>query len=59
MFSLPGGWVFAHLSLPGGGVGGFKLKKISAVLKEKCRNFSICFIETGGSLKNRCSYAAP
>ena len=21
MFSLPGGWVFAHLSLPGGGVG--------------------------------------
>ena len=25
------------------------------VLNEKCRNFSICFKETGGSLKSRCS----
>ena len=33
---------------------GFELEKFSTVLKEKCRNFSICFKETGGSLKSRC-----
>ena len=36
---------------------GFELEKFSTVLKEKCRNFSICFKETGGSLKSRCSCA--
>ena len=50
-----GGRVFAQLSLPGGR--GFELQKFSAVLKEKCRNFSICFKETRGSLKTRCSCA--
>ena len=51
----PRGRVFAQLSLPGGR--GFELKKFSAVLKQQCRNFSICFKETGGSLKSRCSCA--
>ena len=37
---------------PGGR--GFELEKLSAVLKENCKNFSICFKETGGSLKSRC-----
>ena len=42
----------------GGGSRGFELEKFSAVLKEKSRNFSICFKETGGSLKGRwCSCA--
>ena len=50
-----GGRVFAQLSLPGSR--GFEFDKFSAVLKEKCRNFSICFKETGGSLKSRCSCA--
>ena len=36
---------------------GFELEKFSTVLKEKCRNFSICFKETGGSLKSKCSCA--
>ena len=40
-FLWPGGW-------------GFELKKFRTVLKEKCRNFSICFKETGISLKSRC-----
>ena len=43
-FLCPGGW-------------GFELVKFSSVLKEKCRNFLICFKETGGSLKIRCSCA--
>ena len=54
--------------LTGGGVGfspnflcpgdrDFGLEKFSTVPKEKCRNFSICFKETGGSLKSRCSCA--
>ena len=51
----PGDRVFAQLSLPGGR--GFELKKFSTVLKEKCRNFSNCFKETGGSSKGRCSSA--
>ena len=34
---------------------GFELKKFSTVLKEKCKNFSNCFKEAGGSLKSRCS----
>ena len=34
---------------------GFELEKFPAVLKGKCMNFSICFKETGGSLKSRCS----
>ena len=34
---------------------GFELEKVPTVLKEKYRNFSICFKETGGSLKSRCS----
>ena len=42
---------FAQLSLPGGR--GFELEKFFTVLKEKCRNFSICFEETGGSLKSQ------
>ena len=49
------GRVFAQLSLPGDR--GFELDKFSTVLKEKCRNFSICLKETGGSLKSRCSCA--
>ena len=36
------------------GVRSFEIEKFSAVLKEKCRNFSICFKETGGSLKSGC-----
>ena len=36
---------------------GFELEKFSTVLKEKCRNFSICFKETGSRLKSRCSCA--
>ena len=54
-FSLPGGRVFAQLSLPGGR--GLESEKFFTVLKEKCRNFSSCFEETGGSLKSRCSRA--
>ena len=53
--SLPGGSCFAQLSFPGGR--GLKLEKFSTVLKEKCKNFLICFKETGGSLKSRCSCA--
>ena len=51
-FSLPWARVFAQLSLLEGC--GFQLEKFPTVLKEKCRNFSICFKETGGSLKSRC-----
>ena len=40
---------------PGGR--GFELQKFSAVLNEECRNFSISFKETGGSLQSRCSCA--
>ena len=54
-FPLPWGQVFAQLLLPGGR--GFKLEKFSRVLKDKCRNFSICFKETGGSFKSRYSCA--
>ena len=56
MFPLPGGSGFrpTFFAL---GVGGFELEKFSTVLKEKCWNFSICFKETGGSLKSRCSCA--
>ena len=36
---------------------GFELEKFSTVLKEKYRDFWICFKETGGSLKSRCSCA--
>ena len=43
----PGGRVFAQHFLPEGR--GFELEKFSTVLKEKCRNFSICFKETRGS----------
>ena len=39
------------------GIGGFELEKFSTVLKEKCRNFSICFKETGDILKSSCSCA--
>ena len=49
----PRGRVLAQLSLPGGW--GFELDKFSPFLEEKCRNFSICFKETEGSLKSRCS----
>ena len=52
-FSLPEGRVFAQLSLPGGR--DFKLEKSPTILKEKCRNFSICFKETGDSLNIMCS----
>ena len=43
------------LFAPGGR--GFELEKSSTVPKEKCGNFSICFKETGGNLKSRCSCA--
>ena len=57
-YHCPGGRVFAQLSLQGGGGGsGFELEKFPTVLKEKCRNSSICFKETGGSFKSRCSCA--
>ena len=46
----PGIHMFPHP----GAVQGFELEKFSTVLKEKCRNFSICFKETEGSLKSRC-----
>ena len=36
--------VFAQFSLPGGQ--GFEFEKFSTVLKEKCRNVSICFKES-------------
>ena len=39
------------------GVRDFESEKFSAVFKDKCRSFSICFKETGGSLKSRCSSA--
>ena len=51
----PGGQVFAQLLCPGRR--GFEFEKFSAVLKEKCRNFSICFKETRGSFINKCSCA--
>ena len=50
-YLCPGGRVFANFR------SGFWIKKISLTLKKKCRNFSICFKETGGSLKSRCSCA--
>ena len=53
MFSLPGRRVFAQLSLLKG-----RRFELDKVLKEKCRNFSICFKEIGGSLKSMCSCAA-
>ena len=40
------------------GVRDFESEKFSAVFKDKRRSFSICFKETGGSLKSRCSCAA-
>ena len=43
------------LFAPGGR--GFESEKFSTVPKEKCGNFSICFKETGGSLKSSCSRA--
>ena len=57
-FSLP----------PGGGGSGFRLtffalgvgvliREIVYSFERKCRNFSICFKETGGSLKSKCSCA--
>ena len=48
-FHCPEDPVFAQIS--------FELDKFSTVSKEKCRNFSICFKETGGGLKSRCSCA--
>ena len=41
------------------GYRGFESEKFFTVLKEKekCRNFSICFKETGIRLKSRCSCA--
>ena len=55
----PRGRGFAQLSLPEElGFRGFELEKLSTVLKEICRNFSISFKETRGSLKIRCSCAA-
>ena len=55
---------FAHSHCPGVGFSrnflcsggrGFELQKFSTVLKEKCKNSSICFKESGGSLKDMCS----
>ena len=48
----PGPWVFIQVALPGSRR--FELEKFSTVLKEKRRNFLICFQETGGRLKSRC-----
>ena len=37
---------------------GFRIREIFYIVrKEKCRNFSICFKETGGRMKSRCSCA--
>ena len=44
-FHCPRGQVFAQLSLPG--ESGFESEKFPTVLKENCRNLSICFKETG------------
>ena len=44
-------------NFPCAGGGGFELEKFPIVLKEKCRNFSICLKETGFSLTTRCSCA--
>ena len=54
-FHCPGGWVFNRTFFARNR--GFESKKFCTVLKEKCRNFSICFKETGGSLESRCSCA--
>ena len=56
MFSLPGGSAIRPIFFAPGDWG-YELEKFSTVLKEKCKNFSIGFIETGGSLKSRCSCA--
>ena len=47
---------FSPNCLCSGGLG-FELEKFRTVLKEKCRDFTICFEETRGSLKRRCSCA--
>ena len=52
----PEGRLFAQLSFCSGDQG-FELEKFSTVPKEKFGNFSICFKESGGSLKSRCSCA--
>ena len=45
-FSLPRGSGFRPTFFARGG-GGFELEKLATVLKEKFRNSSICFKETG------------
>ena len=45
----PRGFAHSHYL----GVRDFESEKFSTVFKDKCRNFSICFKETGGSLKSR------
>ena len=52
----PRGFARSHC-LGGGGGGDFESEKFSTVFKDKCRNFSICFRGTGGSLKSKCSCA--
>ena len=57
-FPLPEGVGFSpNFLFALGGGRGFELEKFSTVPKERCGNFSICFKETGGSLKSRCSCA--
>ena len=47
----PRGFAHSHCL----GVRDFESEKFSTVFKDKCKSFSICFEETGGSLKSRCS----
>ena len=56
-FLLPLGWSgFRPTFLPGGR--GFESENFPTVLKENCRNFSICFKKPGTySLKSKCSCA--
>ena len=51
MFSLPSGSDFRPTFFATGQ--GLEVEKFSTVLNEKCRNFSICFKETRGSLKKQ------
>ena len=44
-FHFPGVGLLPNFLCPGGW--SFELEKFPTVLKEKCRNFSICFKETG------------
>ena len=53
----PGNPEDSHVLTAWGGGGDFESEKFSTVFKDKCRNFSIRFRGTGGSLKSKCSCA--